>query len=105
MKKSLEVVICNDQFLKVAMETIKASEFKATCLELLDRVHSGEIDEIAITKRGRVVAVLRAPGVTQADAAELFGCLRGSLGVPDDLDLTSPVFDGPINAETGLLHE
>ena len=36
---------------------VNATEFKATCLSLIDRVHSrGEV--ITITKRGRVVAKL-----------------------------------------------
>ena len=87
------------------METISATEFKATCLELLDRVNSGEIDELAITKRGKVVAVLRRPKVTPEEARALFGCMKGALGIPEDLDLTAPVFEGEINAETGHLHE
>ena len=40
-----------------AARTIKASEFKATCLKLMDEIAaSGE--EIVITKRGRPVAKL-----------------------------------------------
>ncbi len=87
------------------METVTATEFKATCLDLLDRVHSGEIDELAITKRGNVVAVLRRPKVTREQAEALFGCMKGTLTWDDDLDLTAPVFEGEINAETGFLHE
>lgn len=87
------------------MQTITATEFKATCLDLLDRVYTGEIDELAITKRGTVVAVLRRPRVTLEQAQLLFGCMKGVLGIPDDLDLTQPVFEGSINAEQGLLHE
>ena len=87
------------------METVTATEFKATCLDLLDRVHSGEIDELAITKRGNVVAILRRPKVTREEAESLFGCMRGTLGWDADLDLTAPVFEGEINAEKGILHE
>ena len=87
------------------METVTATEFKATCLDLLDRVHSGEIDELAITKRGNVVAVLRRPKVTRDEAVSLFGCLKGTFVWDDDLDLTAPVFDGEITAEMGVLHE
>jgi prevent-host-death family protein len=39
------------------MQTMSASEFKATCLEVLDRVaRTGE--RVTITKRGRAVAQL-----------------------------------------------
>ena len=87
------------------MLTIGATEFKATCLDLLDRVQSGEIDELAITKRGNVVAVLRRPNVTRQQAESLFGCMRGTVTWDAGLDLTAPVFDGEINAESGRLHE
>ncbi len=87
------------------MQTVSATQFKATCLDLLDRVQSGEIEELAVTKRGRVVAIIRPPNVTPAEAQNLFGCMSGVLGIPDDLDLTAPVFEGRINAEHGTLHE
>ncbi len=87
------------------MQTITATHFRATCLDFLDRVHSGEIDELAITKRGTVVAVLRRPKVTLEEANALFGCMKGALGIPDDLDLTQPVCQGEINPGKGLLHE
>lgn len=85
--------------------TISATKFKATCLELLDKVQLGEIDQLEITKRGRVVAVLCPPAATLADAEALFGCMKGTFGIPDDLDLTAPVFEGEINAEEGRLLE
>ncbi len=83
------------------MQTITATEFKATCLDLLDKVQSGEIGELAITKRGQVVAVVRPPKVTLAQAESLFGCLRGTVELPPDLDLTEPIFEGVIEAEEG----
>lgn len=54
MACSLQVcyVVMYDSHMKV-----NASEFKAKCLSLIDRVHSkGEV--VTITKRGRVVAKL-----------------------------------------------
>jgi prevent-host-death family protein len=86
------------------VQTITATEFKATCLDLLDRVQSGEIEELAITKRGQVVAVVRRPKVTQEQAEALFGCMKGTFGIPPDLDLTAPVFEGEIEAESGRLY-
>ena len=89
----------------MTMQTINATDFKATCLELLDRVSTGEIEELAITKRGQVVAVVRPPRPTAEDAAGLHGFMKGTVQIPDDLDLTAPVFEGEITAETGKLHE
>ncbi len=86
------------------MQSITATEFKATCLDILDRVQSGEIEELAITKRGQVVAVVRRPRVTQAQAEALFGCMKGTFEIARDVDLTQPVFDGEIEAESGRVY-
>ena len=86
------------------MQIITATEFKATCLDLLDKVQSGEIPELAITKRGQVVAVVRPPKVTLAEAQALFGCMRGTVELPPDLDLTEPIFEGEIEAEGGRVY-
>jgi len=61
---------------------ISATEFKAKCLSLIDRVQSrGE--RITITKRGRVVAEL----VGKADDdAEPWLALRGQVRWEGDLD-------------------
>ena len=42
-------------------ETINATEFKATCLDILDRIKRRELERMAVTKRGRVVAILVRP--------------------------------------------
>ena len=61
--------------------TIKASEFKAKCLKLMDEVaESGE--SIVITKNGEPVSVL-SPFRTKPDS--LFGVLEGSMTIRDDL--------------------
>ena len=61
--------------------TIKASEFKARCLKLMDEVaQSGE--EIVITKRGRPVSRLvpcRQP------SERLFGADRDIIGIHGDI--------------------
>jgi prevent-host-death family protein len=59
--------------------TLSATEFKATCLEVMDRVARGEWERVAITKRGKVVAVLVPPSAAEAGAAPLHGFLRGSV--------------------------
>ena len=82
--------------------TVSASEFKAKCLDIFDRVAAGELDRVVITKRGRVVGVLVPP--EQMTPASIFGCMRGSVVVPSDCDLTAPTGLDGFDAESGRLH-
>ena len=67
--------------------TIKASEFKATCLKLMDEVaESG--DEVIITKNGSPVSRL-VP--YRERPKSLFGCLRGQGEITGDI--ISPLND------------
>ena len=69
------------------MRTIKASEFKAKCLSLMDDVaHSGE--EIVVTKNGKPVSKL-VP--VKERPKELYGLHRGMWQLKDDL--VEPVSD------------
>lgn len=67
------------------MQTVKAGDFKARCLALLDQVaEHGE--PILVTKRGRPVAVVSAPTSTDDNPRErLFG------SVVFEGDLVSPI--------------
>jgi prevent-host-death family protein len=71
------------------MDTISASEFKATCLALLDKVNeTGQ--SLLITKHGKVVAQLSPPPASVCGSNWL-GCGAGTgiiLG-----DITSPATD------------
>jgi len=87
-----------------ATQTINASEFKAKCLNILDRLASHELDRVIITKRGQIVAVLTPPQPEPAAVADLYGCMRGSVVIPEGFDLTAPVLDEPLDAELGILH-
>ena len=61
---------------------MKASEFKAKCLKLMDRVReTGR--EIIITKRGKPVARL-VPLEYRPDRP-LFGCMKGRVEVLGDI--------------------
>ena len=63
------------------MQRIKASEFKAKCLHLMDEVNrTGE--EITITKNGTPVSVLRA---YRTIPKTLFGLHKGKTQSKDDL--------------------
>ncbi len=68
------------------METINASEFKAKCLAILDRVHAtGE--PVLILKRGKPVAELLPPRQTEGRYPQEE--LMGSVTV--DGDIVGPV--------------
>ncbi len=84
---------------------ITASEFKAKCLDIFDRLSTRRIDQVVVTKRGKPVAVLTPPPNGPADhAGELFGFMKGTVTIPADIDLTAPTLDEPLLAEDGLLH-
>lgn len=86
-------------------ETYGAAEFKTHCLAILDRLARRDVDQVTITKRGRAVAVL-APPPSAADAIEsLHGFMRGSVSVPQGVDLLAPILDEPLHADEGRVHE
>lgn len=62
-------------------KTVKASEFKAKCLQLMDDVaKTGE--SLLITKRGRPVAELRP---ARLRPSTLFGAHRGQIEIKGDI--------------------
>ena len=87
-----------------ATRTINASEFKAKCLEILDRLADRTLDRVTITKRGRVVAVLLPPEDGAAEVRQLHGFLRGSVVTPAGFDLTAPVAEDCFAADSGEFH-
>ncbi len=77
------VILCYNEHLQgaVQMQTMKASEFKAKCLHLMDMVNStGE--EVIITKNGRPVSKL-VPYRVKPES--LFGLHQGDVLLHDDL--------------------
>lgn len=68
--------------------TISATEFKAKCLNLMDRIASGSLARVRVTKRGRVTAELSAPSKANASAgpAPFHGFLKGQIAI-------NPAFD------------
>ncbi len=59
-----------------SQERVSAAAFKATCLELMDRVRETGV-EYVVTKHGTPVARL-VPYVASESAA-LFGCMKGTV--------------------------
>ncbi len=76
-------------------QTIKAGEFKAKCLELMDRVaESGE--SIVITKRGKPVAMLTAVRDT---STALAGFYKGRMEISGDIVAPLDIAWGPAEPE------
>ena len=72
---------------------IGVTEFKAKSLGLINDVEKGRLDQVVLTKRGRPVARLSRPDDSSAATnpdGPLFGCMKGLISVPADLDLTAP---------------
>ena len=81
------------------MTTIKATEFKAKCLTLMDRVQStGEV--ISITKHGQEVARL-VPSPNSKRRQKLLQQLKGSVKIYSDL--TQPILSEE-DIESVLIH-
>jgi prevent-host-death family protein len=84
--------------------SISASDFKATCLEIIKQLGDGTLERVVITRRGKPVAVLTPP-VSHADAVRnLHGFMRGSVTLPDDRERMPAAVDDRFDAEDGILH-
>lgn len=82
-------------------KTITATEFKAKCLDIFDQLADRTLSKVTITKRGKPVGVLVAPDdPSQSALDDLFGCMRGSVIIPEGFDLTAPVLDEPFTTMT-----
>lgn len=69
---------------------VPATEFKAKCLALIDEMErSGE--PLTITRRGKPSLTLTAQRAQKPDKQSIFGCMKGTFTVPDDVDLTQPI--------------
>ena len=73
------------------VQTLNATEFKAKCLEILDRLGAHEVDQVVVTKRGKPVAVLTPPPSEDAAVRGIHGFMRGSAVVAPDFDRAEPV--------------
>lgn len=71
------------------METVSVSEFKATCLALLQKVkRTGQ--PILVTRRGEPIAQVSPPPPRKA-AKSWLGCGKGTVRILGDI--VSPVMD------------
>ena len=70
------------------VETIAVSAFKPRSLEMIERVASGRVTQLVLTRRGKPVAAL-VP--VRAEPVELWGALRDLMEPVPDVDLTAPI--------------
>lgn len=87
------------------VRTYTATDFKARCLDIFDRLAARKLTRVTITKRGKPVAVLTPPDDPEAAVRRLHGFMRGSVIAPPGFDLTAPILDEPFLADAGSLHE
>jgi prevent-host-death family protein len=85
--------------------TLSATEFKAKCLDVLDRLAARKLERVVVTKRGRAVAVLTPPEDSAEAVRRIHGFMRGAAIIPEGFDLTAPILDERFTAEQGNLHE
>lgn len=72
------------------MEVIAISQFKATCLAILERVRKTG-DPILVTRRGKPVAQIQPPPPPEPKSRSLFGSMKGTAEVLGDI--VSPMSD------------
>jgi prevent-host-death family protein len=87
-----------------SVQSFTATDFKAKCLDILDRLAARKLTRVTITKRGKVVAVLTPPDDPASAIHQLHGFMRGSVIAPPDFDFTAPVLDEALSADAGELH-
>jgi hypothetical protein len=88
-------------------KTISATEFKAKCLEIMDAAAARKLDRVHITKRGKpFVTLTLVPDEAPIAGDSLFGCMKGSTGIPDDFDWeASPYSDAELDAQDARFRE
>jgi prevent-host-death family protein len=81
--------------------TVSVSEFKAKCLDLIERVETKRIARLVLTRHGKpVVSVTSDVPKPQRLTPENWNPFLGlgvSVHVPDGLDLTAPIYDPKID--------
>jgi hypothetical protein len=88
----------------MAEQTFPISDFKAKCLDILKQLGDRRIDKVTITRHGKPIAIVLPPQLGEDVAQSIFGAMRNQIFIPAEIDLTAPVFEGEIVAESGKLH-
>ncbi len=72
------------------MQTITATDFKARCLGILDRLSRHELNRVVITKRGLPFGVLTPHHDEVASVEGSDGCMKGSVTIAEGVDMPLP---------------
>lgn len=83
-------------------QTLTVTDFKAHCLELFDRLTKGTLDCIEVTRRGKVVAIVKPPAPMESEVTAIHGFMAGMALVAPGVDLTQPVLNDEPEAAAGL---
>lgn len=81
-------------------KTLSVTEFKATCLELIEAGAARRLDRVHLTKRGKPFVTLEVkvnnepkPGTFES----FYGSMKGQTNIPADFD-----WDAPLHSEAEL---
>lgn len=83
-------------------QTLSVTDFKAHCLALFDRLTKGTLDCIEVTRRGKVVAIVKPPAAAEDEAQSVHGCMKGMVLIAPGIDLTAPVLEESLEAAEEL---
>jgi antitoxin (DNA-binding transcriptional repressor) of toxin-antitoxin stability system len=86
-------------------QVLTVTDFKARCLELFDRLTNGSLDCIEVTRRGKVVAIIKPPAAAEDEARSVHGSMKGMALVAPGFDLTQPILDDDLEVAEGLPRE
>ncbi len=80
-----------------AERTMSATEFKAKCLDVMDRLHSGELERVVVTKHGEPWATMGPPPAAVSEREptpfeRIHGCMKDDPLFPPDFDFDQPLF-------------
>ncbi len=81
--------------------TLTTTEFKRKCLAVMRDLEDRKLRRVVVTRHGKPVAELRP---TSRKVPVLWGCLRGTVKIGKQIDLTAPLIEGPFDAQQGILH-
>lgn len=80
-----------------AEKTVSATEFKAKCLDLMTKVHVGDLSRLRVTKRGKPFVIIESDGAGALAVApwsfdSTIGCMTDwPRPVPADHDWDKPL--------------
>ncbi len=69
---------------------------------MFDRLTKGSLDFVEVTRRGKIVAIVKPPAAEEQEAKAVHGAMKGMAVIAPGVDLTEPAFEDAIEAAEGL---